>query len=135
MSYFRSARCPGCGQRYAPDDGACCVKCDRCKGWFGDHSQPEDIPRETIPAKEVERIARAGPHRSLRRCTLWLCPACRAPGDVDAEEHRIKRRVALADEAAAMAGDRAPATLTLEAGTTEVQICPHRQPYVKRRRP
>ena len=31
MSDFSySATCPGCGSRYAPDDGACCVPCAEC---------------------------------------------------------------------------------------------------------
>jgi len=32
MSDFSiTARCPGCGQRFAPDDGDCCVPCKYCE--------------------------------------------------------------------------------------------------------
>lgn len=34
MSDFSiTARCPGCGQRFAPDDGMCCVPCRECGAW------------------------------------------------------------------------------------------------------
>ncbi len=34
MSDFSvTAKCPGCGKRFAPDDGYCCVPCSDCGEW------------------------------------------------------------------------------------------------------
>jgi hypothetical protein len=124
MSDFRyTATCPGCGRRFAPDDGACCVQCDRCKQWYGD-SHPHDIPRDTIPAAEFKRVTQFGLQCPATPRTQWVCPYCKEPGDVDAEEYYDERE-------AIERGKRAPDTLELQPGSTKVQPHRERRAYVK----
>ena len=97
MSDFSfSGRCPGCGQRYAPDDGACCMQCERCGGW---HDQQL---RAVIPAKNLTknymRRDRAGRPRPK---SIWICETCFIGDDVDAdhwyEEQFARERAAEGD--------------------------------------
>jgi hypothetical protein len=34
--FSMTSRCPGCGRRFCPDDGECCLRCEQCGEWAGD---------------------------------------------------------------------------------------------------
>jgi hypothetical protein len=127
MSDFSyTATCPGCGQRFAPDDGACCVDCERC-GQFFDRSLDE-----VIPALE---LARRGSNPDHHPKSLRVCNHCKLFNDVDAEKwwgkERAKRKARKEPQAikqAWLAGadleevpdEDIPAELELLPGSTEV---------------
>lgn len=90
MSDFsQRARCPGCGRMMCPDDGGCCVQCERCKRWIGPYEQNLQVVSLAEARRPTGRGGRA-------RCED-ICTSCMS-SDVPADLWDFKRNRYIGDD-------------------------------------